>query len=118
MLILAIDSATLVAGVALLNEEKLIKEEFFNYKKTHSETLMMMVDRVLRESECTIGQVDVFAVTTGPGSFTGLRIGLAAVNFLLAGIQQRADQSITTPQVMGQGIQGRYSGNWLIRSHA
>ena len=82
MLILAIDSATPVAGVALLNEEKLIKEEFSNYKKTHSETLMMMVDRVLRESECTIGQVDVFAVTTGPGSFTGLRIGLAAVKGL------------------------------------
>lgn len=82
MLILAIDSATPVAGVALLNGEKLIKEEFSNYKKTHSETLMLMVDRVLKECECTIQQVDVFAVTTGPGSFTGLRIGLAAVKGL------------------------------------
>ncbi|MDD2373015.1 MAG: tRNA (adenosine(37)-N6)-threonylcarbamoyltransferase complex dimerization subunit type 1 TsaB [Syntrophomonadaceae bacterium] len=82
MLILAIDSATPVAGVALLNEEKLIKEEFSNYKKTHSETLMVMVDRVLRECQCTIGQVDAFAVTIGPGSFTGLRIGLAAVKGL------------------------------------
>ncbi len=82
MLILAIDSATPVAGVALLNEDKLIKEEFSNYKKTHSETLMLMVDRVLKECECTVGQVDAFAVTTGPGSFTGLRIGLAAVKGL------------------------------------
>lgn len=82
MLILAIDSATPVAGVALLNGEKLIKEEFSNYKKTHSETLMVIVDRVLKECECTVGQVDVFAVTTGPGSFTGLRIGLAAVKGL------------------------------------
>lgn len=82
MLILAIDSATPVAGVALLNGEKLIKEEFSNYKKTHSETLMLMVDRVLKECECTVLQVDAFAVTTGPGSFTGLRIGLAAVKGL------------------------------------
>ncbi len=82
MLILAIDSATPVAGVALLNGEKLLKEEFSNYKKTHSETLMVMVDRVLKECECTIQQVDAFAVTIGPGSFTGLRIGLAAVKGL------------------------------------
>ena len=82
MLILAIDSATPVAGVALLNDERLIKEEFSNFKKTHSETLMVMVDRVLQECECTIGQVDAFAVTTGPGSFTGLRIGLAAIKGL------------------------------------
>ncbi|MGS0765424.1 tRNA (adenosine(37)-N6)-threonylcarbamoyltransferase complex dimerization subunit type 1 TsaB [Syntrophomonas curvata] len=82
MLILAIDSATPVAGVALMNDGRLIKEEFSNYKKTHSETLMLMVDRVLSECECTVNQVDVFAVTTGPGSFTGLRIGLAAVKGL------------------------------------
>jgi tRNA threonylcarbamoyladenosine biosynthesis protein TsaB len=82
MLILAIDSATPVAGVALLNDERLIKEEFSNYKKTHSETLMVMVDRVLQECECNINQVGAFAVTTGPGSFTGLRIGLAAIKGL------------------------------------
>lgn len=82
MLILAIDSATPVAGVALLNGDKLIKEEFSNYKKTHSETLMLMVDRVLKECQCTVGQVDAFVVTIGPGSFTGLRIGLAAVKGL------------------------------------
>lgn len=82
MLILAIDSATPVAGVALLNGEKLIKEEFSDYKKNHSETLMVMIDRVLKECECTVRQVDAFAVTIGPGSFTGLRIGLAAVKGL------------------------------------
>jgi tRNA threonylcarbamoyladenosine biosynthesis protein TsaB len=82
MLILAIDSATPVAGVALMDDGRLIKEEFSNYKKTHSETLMLMVDRVLNESERTLDQVDALAVTTGPGSFTGLRIGLAAVKGL------------------------------------
>lgn len=82
MLILAIDSATPVAGVALMKSGKLVKEEFSNYKKTHSETLMVMVDRVLKESECEVNQIDALAVTTGPGSFTGLRIGMAAVKGL------------------------------------
>ncbi|NLW91224.1 MAG: tRNA (adenosine(37)-N6)-threonylcarbamoyltransferase complex dimerization subunit type 1 TsaB [Syntrophomonadaceae bacterium] len=82
MRILAIDSATPVAGVALLNDGILLKEEFSNYKKTHSETLMPMVDRVLRECECTVNDVDALAVTIGPGSFTGLRIGLALVKGL------------------------------------
>lgn len=82
MHILAIDSATPVAGVALLHDGILLKEEFSNYKKTHSETLMVMIDRVLRECECTLGDINALAVTTGPGSFTGLRIGLALVKGL------------------------------------
>lgn len=82
MLILAIDSATPVAGVALLTEEKLLKEEFSNYKKTHSETLMVMIDRVLQECECSLGELTAIALSIGPGSFTGLRIGMATVKGL------------------------------------
>lgn len=82
MRILAIDSATPVAGVALLSDGTLIKEKFSNFKKTHSETLMPMIDQVLRECECTIADVQALAVTIGPGSFTGLRIGLALVKGL------------------------------------
>jgi tRNA threonylcarbamoyladenosine biosynthesis protein TsaB len=78
MLILAIDSATPVAGVALMEKGNLIKEEFVNYKKTHSESLMPMIDRVLRGCDCGISDLSAVAVTIGPGSFTGLRIGLAA----------------------------------------
>lgn len=77
MLILAVDSATPVAGVALMDEKRLIKEEYSNYKKTHSESLMPMVDRVMRESRCRLTDLDGIAITIGPGSFTGLRIGLA-----------------------------------------
>jgi len=82
MRILAVDSATPVAGVALLHDGTLLKEEFTNYKKTHSETLMPMIHRVLQECDCTMTEVDALAVTTGPGSFTGLRIGLALVKGL------------------------------------
>lgn len=82
MLILAIDSATPVAGVALLSEEKLFKEEFSNYKKTHSQTLMVMIDRVMKECESTLDELAAIALSIGPGSFTGLRIGMATVKGL------------------------------------
>jgi tRNA threonylcarbamoyladenosine biosynthesis protein TsaB len=68
-----------VAGVALLDEEKLIREEFINYKKTHSETLMPTVNQLLQECDRSLQDVTALAITIGPGSFTGLRIGLATV---------------------------------------
>ncbi len=79
MLILALDSATPVAGVALWEDGKLLREEFVNYKKTHSETLMPMVEQILNSCDKQMGMVDAIGVTVGPGSFTGLRIGMAAV---------------------------------------
>jgi len=80
--ILAIDSATPVAGLALLHDQKVMREEFINFKKTHSETLMPGVDRVLHDCEITVADLDAIAVTVGPGSFTGLRIGLATAKGL------------------------------------
>ncbi|WP_054692237.1 tRNA (adenosine(37)-N6)-threonylcarbamoyltransferase complex dimerization subunit type 1 TsaB [Syntrophomonas palmitatica] len=82
MQVLAIDSATPVAGVALLDNGILIREEFSNYKKNHSETLMPMVDQVLHETDRKLQDITALAVTIGPGSFTGLRIGLALVKGL------------------------------------
>lgn len=82
MLILAIDSSTPVAGIALLDEEQLIREEFINYKKNHSETLMPLIDDLLRGCERNLADLTALAVTIGPGSFTGLRIGLAAIKGL------------------------------------
>lgn len=82
MLILAVDSATPVAGAAIMEDDKILCEQFVNYKKTHSETLMPMIDQVLKTSEKFINDLDAIAVTVGPGSFTGLRIGLAAVKGL------------------------------------
>lgn len=82
MYMLAIDSATPVVGLALLNDQKVMREEFMNYKRTHSETLMPGIDRVLHDCELTVSDLDVIAVTIGPGSFTGLRIGLAAAKGL------------------------------------
>lgn len=82
MLLLAVDSATPVAGVALMDDKGLLREDFINYKKTHSETLMPMIDQVLRECDRSVEDLTDIAVSIGPGSFTGLRIGLAAVKGL------------------------------------
>lgn len=82
MLVLGIDSATNVAGVAVVSESKLVAESWLNIKKTHSQRLMPMVANVLKEAQLSIHDVDGFAVTIGPGSFTGLRIGLATVKGL------------------------------------
>lgn len=105
MLILAIDSSTPVAGIALMDDEQLIREAFVNYKKNHSETLMPMVDRVLRDCERTLAEVDALAVTIGPGSFTGLRIGLAAVKGLSLATNIPV-VAISTLQVLAHNIAG------------
>ncbi len=82
MLILAIDSATPVAGAALLDGEHLLYEQYIDYKKTHSETMMLMIDQALKSCEKRIEDLECIAISAGPGSFTGLRIGMAAAKGL------------------------------------
>lgn len=77
MRILALDSSGLVASVAVLEEENLIAEYTMNYKKTHSQTLLPMLDEIRTMIELDMASVDAVAVAAGPGSFTGLRIGSA-----------------------------------------
>lgn len=103
MYILAIDSATPVAGVALLHDERLIAEEFANVGLTHSETLMPMMDRILRSARISVAEVEALAVTIGPGSFTGLRIGLAAAK----GLALAADKpliGVSTLEVLAHNL--------------
>ncbi len=82
MRILALDSSGMVASAALLTDEILTAEYTLNHKKTHSQTLMPMLDEIVRMAECDMESVDVIAIAKGPGSFTGLRIGSAAVKGL------------------------------------
>ncbi|MDD2586585.1 MAG: tRNA (adenosine(37)-N6)-threonylcarbamoyltransferase complex dimerization subunit type 1 TsaB [Syntrophomonadaceae bacterium] len=105
MLVLAVDSATPVAGVALVNDEKVIREDFVNYKKTHSETLMPMIDKVLKECDCCLDDIDAIAVTIGPGSFTGLRIGMATVKGLCLA-SGKPLVGISTLEVLAHNITG------------
>ena len=82
MNILAVDTSANVASVALLCGGKLMGEGMLNNKKTHSEKLMPMIDTVLKDSDTDITDIDLFAVANGPGSFTGLRIGVSTVKGL------------------------------------
>lgn len=75
MKILGIDSSGMVAGVALVENGVTLAEYSVNYKKTHSQTLLPMLDEIVRMTEQDLKTVDAIAVAAGPGSFTGLRIG-------------------------------------------
>ena len=82
MKILAIDSSGMVASVAVMQDEELIAEYTTNYKKTHSQTLLVMLDQVKQMIDLDLNSLDAIAVAAGPGSFTGLRIGSATVKGL------------------------------------
>lgn len=82
MYILAVDSSAISAGAAVLKDGRLIAETYANIGLTHSETLMPMIDYVLKIAGINIENVDFFAVAAGPGSFTGVRIGVATVKGL------------------------------------
>lgn len=82
MKIMALDSSGLVASVALSEDDNLIAEYTVQYKKTHSQTLLPMLQEICRMVELDLNTVDAIAVAAGPGSFTGLRIGSATAKGL------------------------------------
>lgn len=82
MKILGIESAALVASVAILDEDITIAEYTTNFKKTHSETLLPMLDEIIKMTGIDCSELSAIAVSGGPGSFTGLRIGAACAKGL------------------------------------
>ncbi|SER74068.1 tRNA (adenosine(37)-N6)-threonylcarbamoyltransferase complex dimerization subunit type 1 TsaB [Lachnobacterium bovis] len=77
MKLLAIDSSGVVASVAVVDEDKVLAEYTINNKKTHSQTLLPMIDEIVKMLELDLEEIDAIAISEGPGSFTGLRIGSA-----------------------------------------
>ncbi len=82
MKILAIDSSGLVASVAIVEDSILVAEYTLNYKKTHSQTLLPMLEEISSMVELDLSKIDAIAIASGPGSFTGLRIGAATAKGL------------------------------------
>ena len=82
MRVLAIDSSGLTATVAVVEDTQTVAEYTINYKKTHSQTLLPMIDEVVKMTELELNTIDAIAVAGGPGSFTGLRIGSATAKGL------------------------------------
>lgn len=82
MYLLGIETSTKTGSVAIVSEEGVIAQYSLNIEVTHSERLMATVDRVLTDTGFTMADMDGYAVAIGPGSFTGLRIGLSAIKGL------------------------------------
>jgi len=83
MYILGIETATKTGGVAIVSENGVLAEYTLNIEVTHSERLMSTVDRVLKDTGFTLANIDGYGVSIGPGSFTGLRIGLSTIKGLV-----------------------------------
>lgn len=82
MKILALDSSGLVASAAIVENDVTVAEYTINHKKTHSQTLLPMLDEIKQMTELELSTIDAIAVACGPGSFTGLRIGSATAKGL------------------------------------
>lgn len=79
MTVLAIDTSSRAASCAVLRDGALLGEFYINNNLTHSQTILPMVQALLASTGVVVGEIDYFAVAVGPGSFTGLRIGISAV---------------------------------------
>jgi len=82
MKILSIDTTSEICGVAILEDENLIIDTSLNNGLTHSENLMPLIKEALEKAKLTLREIDLIACCTGPGSFTGIRIGVASVKAL------------------------------------
>ena len=82
MIVLGIDSSSKSASASVLKDGRILSEVFINVGLTHSQTLMKITEKCLNNAGTSIDEVDIIAVTNGPGSFTGVRIGIAFVKGL------------------------------------
>ncbi len=90
MKLLALDTSSKMATIALLDGDKLMGEYTLDHKKSHSQKLMPMIEELLNGCNTKAKEIDIFAVSLGPGSFTGLRIGIAT----MASMAQALDKKI------------------------
>ncbi len=79
---LAIDTSTAMAGIAVVDENEMLAQYMLKDMKTHSQKLLPMLEELLKSLSMTPADIDVFAAVTGPGSFTGLRIGVTTIKSL------------------------------------
>ncbi len=106
MKILAIDSSGLPASAAILEDDALTAEFFVNYKLTHSQTLLPMIQQIVKMASLDLKTLDYVAITGGPGSFTGLRIGSSTAKGI-AGVLGIPIVSVPTVDAMAWSLWGR-----------
>ena len=107
MKILSLDTSNAVASVSVLEDKKVLGEKFSEDQKTHSEKILPLVDSLLAELSLKISDIDTFCVCTGPGSFTGIRIGVATIK----GIAQALDKKVFGVTALSGLIQSEKAQN-------
>lgn len=105
MKLLAVDTSAKVTSVAVVDENGIVTEFNSNAKLTHSQALMPMIEAMLSCSNISIDDIDCFACATGPGSFTGLRIGISAIKGL-AFCKNKPCVGVSTLQALGYNLKG------------
>ncbi len=103
MKILGIDTSTMAANVAVIEDDKLICEYTINTKKTHSQKLMPMIENMLKLSDIEIKEIGAIAICVGPGSFTGLRISMATAK-AISHVNNIPLISVNSLEVLGSNI--------------
>lgn len=103
MKIMAFDSSAVSASVAITDGGKLLGESYLNTGLTHSATLMPMAQQLLEKSGCSFNDIDAFAVSSGPGSFTGLRIAVSSVKGMAAALNKKCI-AVSTLEAMAHNL--------------
>ena len=103
MKILSIETSGSICGVALTEDDKLIKEELIDDGNTHSVKLMPLIDKLLSETNTKVSDIDLFACDIGPGSFTGIRIGVSTVKAFMDVTNKKA-VGITSLEMLAYNI--------------
>lgn len=103
MRVLAIDTSSNAASAAVISDGRLTGEYILNHKKTHSQKIMPMLDELMKSAELDVNDIDLFAAVTGPGSFTGLRIGDAAVK-AMAQVTKKPVAAVNTLEALAYNV--------------
>lgn len=104
MHILALDSTAVTATAALCEDKKLIASYTVNNGNTHSETLLPMIESILKQAHLTVSDIDLFVCSAGPGSFTGVRIGAATIKGLAFG-RQKPCVGVSTLEALAHNLE-------------
>lgn len=110
MKILAIDSSSMVATIAVVTDDVLTAEYTVNFKRTHSQTLLPMIDEIKKTIELDFDSIDAIAIAKGPGSYTGLRIGSATAK----GLGLALDKPIVSVPTMDALAYNLFSSSFTI----
>jgi len=103
MKILSVETSGKVCAVALTEDNNLIKEEIIEDENTHSVKLMPLVDKLLKETNTNINDIDLFACDIGPGSFTGIRIGVSTIKAFLDVTNKKA-VGVSSLEILAESV--------------